>query len=328
MKSHAFGFALLSATALVASAPAQAQNGTLTRSFVSSTGVDTNSCMITAPCQSFAEAYTKVGANGIVAALDPGKYGPLTITGSVTINGNGWAAITAPAIGPDDGPGTGITINAGPFGNVTLTGLEIDGGGAGIDGIVLNSGASLDVSNCVLQNLGTSSRGGNAILMQPGFLNPLNFTISNTTVSNVYNAGITFSPTGETVVHGLIDHVIITNANQFGIWINVPGGNGVSVVTISNSIVRNNNTGILVSNSGSLSIFDVIVDNVTVSGNGVGIEELGNPAPNVLLGRSVITGNSTGVSGAATNTFYTYKDNRINLNGTDGAEALNSFSQQ
>jgi hypothetical protein len=85
MKSHLFGLALLSAIAIVASAPAQAQNGSLTRSFVLSAGADTNPCTITQPCASFAHAYTAVGANGIVAALDPGKYGPLAITGPVTI---------------------------------------------------------------------------------------------------------------------------------------------------------------------------------------------------------------------------------------------------
>src|SRR5580704_3887074 len=134
MKSHIFGLALLSVTAIVTSAPAQAQNGSLTRSFVSSSGSDSNSCMITAPCQSFAQAYTKVGANGIVAAIDPGKYGPIAITGPVTVNGNGWAAITAPATG------NGITIGAGSTDNVTLTGLEIDGAGAAYNGIVFNSG--------------------------------------------------------------------------------------------------------------------------------------------------------------------------------------------
>ena len=61
-----------------------------------------------------------IGENGIIAALDPGKYGPLpNIVTGVTVNGNGWAAITAPA------QGVGITDN-GP-GNVTLIGLEIDG---------------------------------------------------------------------------------------------------------------------------------------------------------------------------------------------------------
>jgi hypothetical protein len=108
MKSHVFGFTLLAVTAIIAIAPAQAQNGTLTRSFVSSAGVDTNPCTVTQPCASFAQAYTKVGADGIVTALDPGKYGPLNIIGPVTIEGNSWASITAPA------NSNGISINAGP----------------------------------------------------------------------------------------------------------------------------------------------------------------------------------------------------------------------
>lgn len=82
-------FILAAALALAVAIPAHAQNGTLTRSFVSSTGVDTNARTIAAPCATFAQAYTKVGVNGIVAALDPGKYGPITITTGVTINGNG-----------------------------------------------------------------------------------------------------------------------------------------------------------------------------------------------------------------------------------------------
>src|ERR1700728_3990372 len=122
MRIPIFPSAIVAAATLVLSLPAQAQNGTLTRSFVSSAGLDSNSCMITAPCATFAEAYTKISANGIIAALDPGKYGALSISGPVTINGNGWAAITAPA------GGNGITVNA-VSGNVNLTGLEVDGAG-------------------------------------------------------------------------------------------------------------------------------------------------------------------------------------------------------
>src|ERR1700722_20244849 len=116
MKSRIFGFAVLAATAIVANTPVQAQNGSLTRSFVSSSGIDTNPCTITQPCATFAQAYTKVVPHRILAPLDPGKYGPLTITGPVTINGNGWAAITGPA-------GGAITITAPPV-NVTLVELE------------------------------------------------------------------------------------------------------------------------------------------------------------------------------------------------------------
>src|ERR1700730_8578334 len=139
---------LLTATFALA-LPAQATN--LTRTFVSAAGSDANPCTITQPCASFAHAYSVTAANGIVAALDPGKYGPLTITGAITINGNGWAAITAPAAR------AGITITAGASDHVALIGLEIDGAGAGYNGIVLNSAGSLTVTNCVVQNFMTGS---------------------------------------------------------------------------------------------------------------------------------------------------------------------------
>src|SRR6202034_2582187 len=156
--------AALALAAAIPAAPAHAQNGNLTRSFVSSAGNDSNPCTITEPCATFAHAYTVIGANGIIAALDPGKYGPIAITGPVTINGNGWAAITAPA------GGNGITIDAGS-GNVFLNGLEIDGAGAAYNGIVFQTGSSLTITNCTLQNFiragGLDFVDGNGILMQP-----------------------------------------------------------------------------------------------------------------------------------------------------------------
>src|SRR3984957_13291177 len=129
--------------ALLPAIPAQATS--LTRTFVSSAGSDSNPCTITQPCATFARAYSLTAANGIIAALDPGKYGPVTITGPVTINGNGWAAITGPA------SGNAITINA-VSGNVALIGLEIDGAGAADTGILYTSGSRLSIRDCTIQN--------------------------------------------------------------------------------------------------------------------------------------------------------------------------------
>src|ERR1700761_9388671 len=120
------------AASLVFAFPAYAQHGTLTRSFVSSSGVGSNPCTIAQPCATFAQAYAQTAPNGIIAALDPGKYGPITISGPITINGNGWAAITALP------QGNGVTINAGSSDNVILKGLEIDGAGAAYNGVVFN----------------------------------------------------------------------------------------------------------------------------------------------------------------------------------------------
>jgi hypothetical protein len=307
---------LLTAT-LALALPAQAS---LTRTFVSAAGSDANPCTITQPCATFAHAYSVTAASGIIAALDPGKYGPLTITGAITINGNGWAAITAPAAG------NGITITAGASDNVALIGLEIDGAGAGYNGVVLNSAGSLTVTNCTVQNFvqnGKDQTTGNGVLMQPT-TGTLAFTITNTTASNNGNVGISFLPaSGSPSANGVIDHVV-ADANSSGIVVNPGAATGGSiVVTVSNSIASNNGGGIIA--SGTSGTLKLSIDNVTISGTGIGIEA-DTPA-NVLLGRSAITGNGTGIYNyTSPNTFYSYQDNRINLNGTDiGGTALNTI---
>jgi hypothetical protein len=311
---------LLTAT-LALALPAQAS---LTRTFVSSAGSDSNPCTITQPCATFAHAYSLTAASGIVAALDPGKYGPLTITGAITINGNGWSAITAPAAG------NGITINAGGSDNVALIGLEIDGAGAGYNGIVLNLAGSLTVTNCTLQNFvqnGSDNTTGNGILMQPT-TGTLAFTITNTTVSNNGFAGISFLPaSGSPNANGVIDHVV-ADANKFGISVQLGFATGGSnVVTISDSIASNNGTDGIFAGNGPAAL-KLSIDNVTVSGNNSGIVAVA-PA-NVLLGRSVITGNNVGVFNTTSpSTIGSYHDNRINLNTIDvSGLAMNTLTPQ
>jgi hypothetical protein len=269
-------FTLLAALP-VCLAPAEAAS--LTRTFVSAAGSDANPCTITQPCATFAHAYSLTAASGIIAALDPGKYGPLTINGPITINGNGWAAITAPAAG------NGITITAGASDNVALIGLEIDGAGAGYNGVVLNSAGSLTVTNCTLQNFAwddSHATTGNGILMQPT-TGTLAFTITNTTASNNGYTGIYFlPPSGSPNANGVIDHVV-TDANGSGIAVNADFATGGSIiVNVSDSIVSNNSSeGINTAGSGSATL-KVSIDNVALSGNLDGIVAF-SPA-NVLLG--------------------------------------------
>jgi hypothetical protein len=308
---------LAAALALAATLPsvqAQAQNGSLTRSFVSSAGLDTNSCMITAPCASFAVAYTKISANGIIAALDPGKYGPLTITGPVTINGNGWAAITGPAAGD------AIIINA-VSGNVILTGIEVDGAGAAYNGIVFNSGSSLTVTNCIVQNFiynvnALPLQSGNGILMQPTS-GTVSFAITNSTFSSNGFVGLYYLPqNGTAIAGGVIDHVDANN-NATAISINTSlVTTGTTQFGISNSLISNNSAGGIFINNGGGAELAVSIDNSSVSSSHNGI--LASGASYINLGRSVITANlNFGVTNSTSpNLFYSYGDNRINGNGS------------
>ena len=281
MKSHVFGFALLSATAIVASAPAQAA-GSLTRTFVASTGVDSNPCTIAQPCATFQAAYNAVAANGIVAALDPGKYGPLNIYQPVTINGNGWAAITAPA------QGTGISINA-VLGNVTLNGLEIDGAGAAYYGIdyTMYYGGNLIVNNCLLQNFveGNGYNGaGSGLAVIAEAQGTANITVANTTFAYNGAAGIYYAgPTTYPNMNFIIDHVMAT-ANGSGIDIVAASATGGSVlVAVSNSVLDNNGTGIAL--SGGLPTVEVMVSDSHIDSNTTAGVQLGSsysPANTIL----------------------------------------------
>jgi hypothetical protein len=130
-------------------------------------------------------------------------------------------------------------------------------------------------------------------------------------------AGILYSPqSGSPDTAGAIDHVLAT-ANGDGIYIN-----GQGAVTLSNSIANNNtDTGIKI-DQGIVSI-----DNVSVSGNNNGISA--QSQVQILLGRSTITGNHTGIlNSTSSNNFYTYADNSINENITDISGPLNTLTLQ
>ena len=57
----------------------------LQRTFVASTGSDSNPCSLPLPCRGFAIAVAAVAPAGEVIVLDSGGYGPVVITQSVSI---------------------------------------------------------------------------------------------------------------------------------------------------------------------------------------------------------------------------------------------------
>src|SRR5438132_14106814 len=105
--SSLFLAALLALCLHVATAQAQ-----LVRTCISmAKGNDSNSsgfCHCTTPCRTFATAHNNTLADGEITVLDPGDYGGLTITKSISINNDsaGEASISV------SGGTAGIIINA------------------------------------------------------------------------------------------------------------------------------------------------------------------------------------------------------------------------
>jgi hypothetical protein len=128
----------LVALAIPSSASAQA-----TRTWVSGVGDDANPCSRTAPCKTFAGAISKTAAGGEINCLDPGGFGGVTITKSLTIKchyteGGVLVAQT-----------NAIVVNAAATDKVTLRGLDINGIGVGaqtsLSGIKVLSAKSVHI---------------------------------------------------------------------------------------------------------------------------------------------------------------------------------------
>ncbi len=157
MKNHVVRTALVFlGCTLLGSSLASAQ---ASRTWVSGVGDDANPCSRTAPCKTFAGAISKTAAGGEISVLDPGGYGAVTITKSMTISGYGEHASILAA-------GTnGININgAGVV--VQLKHLQLDGLGTGLVGICALLAAVLVVDDVSIWGFqtGIQVESGNALI--------------------------------------------------------------------------------------------------------------------------------------------------------------------
>jgi len=201
---------------LATSALAQA-----TRTWVSGVGDDANPCSRTAPCKTFAGAISKTAAAGEINALDPGGFGAVTITKSITIIGfPGVAGVLVSGT-------NGIVVSAGVNDVVTLKGLDINGVGTGLSGILFNSGRALHVEDCLIYEFTTG------IHFAPTTTGDL--FVSRTSIHNNSGGGIDVIPNGAlATAFATLDNVRIEN-NLRG----VRAQDGATV-TITNSVASGN----------------------------------------------------------------------------------------
>ena len=293
---------------LMLGAPVHAQ---ATRTWVSGVGDDVNPCSRTAPCKTFAGAISKTAVNGEINCLDPGGFGTVTITKSITIDCN-------ETFGSILNSGTnGINIPFNSFGagdtrkTVRLRNLSFNGANTGVVGIKITGGAVIAagvvlIENCLVDgNFGGSARGITDERTGGGEL-----YITNTTVRNTGATGIVINPGAGTAAGQRIDatlHNVRVQNSNFGISI------GSAARVMINSSVFSGNTQAGIEVETSFSPVEVNVDNSVTSNNGIGVQNL-NGSVTLRLSNSDITFNATGISGAT----LSFTNNRISGNGSIG----------
>jgi hypothetical protein len=291
------------------SSAAQAQNN---QTFVSSAGVG-NTCTRSAPCGLFSQAYAVTNPGGEIFCVDSGSFGSLNILQSLTVNCTG----TKETIN-----GSIITITTAATDVVVLKGLVVDLNGAtstGIpSGIISFSGSGvLHVEQVSLNN----SKGDrlNGIYFAPN--GPSKLIVADSSITNIGTAGTTagiyIKPVSNSTANVSIERSRIEN-NFFGIVADGTG-NGRIRGLVSDSFITNNvNNGITVATASGLNVV-LTVDNTKVSGNNFGLVANGSNS-GMLVRRSILNNNGTGLFSSNGGVLISYKDNSLNGNFTaDGA---------
>ncbi len=140
------GSACLLGIALALIVSAGSANAQATRTWVSGVGDDANPCSRTAPCKTFPGAISKTAAGGEINVLDPGGFGAVTITKSITIRSDHVEAGVLVS-------GTnGIIISVAATDRVVLEGLDIEGLGTGLNGVQVIGSGNIFIRNCSIRH--------------------------------------------------------------------------------------------------------------------------------------------------------------------------------
>jgi Right handed beta helix region len=289
-------------------ASAQAQ---LVRTCVSlAKGSDANAssqCHCSTPCRTFATAATNTLADGEITVLDPGDYGGLTITRSISINNDsgGEASITV------SGTTTGIIVSATAASYVNLRGITIQGVGFGTTtGLRFNSGFSLTMTNCVVRN-----HTGTGIDFRP--LASSILAVSNTIVADNGADGIHVQVSGPGDSKVVLSRVEAHNNSANGIFVGGPAGVSGSVnATATDSVAAGNGSNgfRVASGGGGSGVASLMITRSVAANNAFGLGANG-PSATLRVGQSTITGNTTGLSAASGASILSYGDNNIDGNG-------------
>lgn len=283
------------AVCLIFSNIAQAQ---ATRTWVSGVGDDANPCSRTAPCKTFAGAISKTAPCGEISVLDPGGFGAVTITKSITINGDGTlAGILSATV-------NAIIVNAGVNDVVVIRSISINGACSGINGIRYLGGRSLRVENCTIT--GVTTHGIDVSHTTTDATKPGELTVENCSFTNIGSVGIRIARNaGQADPSAMINNTRITRAG-FGVDVLNAG-----TATVSNSVISHVANQAVVSENTSI----MNVAGTVLFKNGKGAEALGTSTLNIA--NCDIYGNATGVSVVAGATGNRFGNSRIFQNTTN-----------
>jgi hypothetical protein len=272
-----------------------------TRTWVSGVGDDVNPCSRTAPCKTFAGAISKTAAGGEINVIDPGGFGAVTITKSITIDGAGaQASILALNV-------NGIIVN-GPSITVNLRNLSINGAnGTTGNGIRIVQAGAVNIDNVNIMNFAGAGTNGRGITIET-VTSGVRVTVSNSSIINMENHGIHAVPTGGSV-QLVVDNARIANGGAAGIDLREN-----TAATISRSALVNHRNQAAVRLE--LSSASATISGSVLANNAAGVTNVAaGGAPSVFLYGNTITRNTVAALQINSGTMTSLGNNIIRGNG-------------
>lgn len=296
---------------LTVASMAQAQ---ATRTWVSGVGDDVNPCSRTAPCKTYAGAISKTAKDGEISTLDPGGFGSVTITKSITINGGGGGQGYGSILGAlvTQAILINITDAADVRKSVKLDWLNINGASTGTSGIRMIAGNTLHVENTLID--GFVSHGINVDMntANAGVV----LSVHNTSIRNCAGSGIRTNTVAGGQIKTAISNVHITKC---GTGIDQVNG---TIGSIHDCMISSCTTGIQTAEPSAGSVANI--DSTTLSNNsGVAINVVGGSRARIA--RCIIYQNGTSLAPASN--VDSGGNNNIVGNTTNTAPAGTPFAQ-
>jgi hypothetical protein len=231
--------------------------------WVASYGSDSNFCSRTSPCATFQHAHDVTAFFGIVKAVDAADYGVVTITKSITLDGNGTGAeiTAAPNV-------NAIWVNGSSTDQVNIYNLTINARySAGFSGILASSNTYIE--NVVVW--GDPYYG--VRIAYNGFAPTV--VAKNLTVSGAFSFGVFVGGGSLALRDSAVTH------SDYGVWVASDGAghggtalierseisfngtqglraeglNGGALVRLSDSVITGNGTGIFTADGGQIITF-------------------------------------------------------------------------
>ena len=286
-----------------------------TRTWVSGVGDDANPCSRTAPCKTFAGAISKTAAGGEINCLDPGGFGAVTITKSITIDCTGTlggilavehhrrhhqrrrrrssscaacrstaarrpcrASTASASSRPRRSPSRTCRSSTSAPPRRTAFGIIVNN---------TSDSISLNVINTVITTNGTATSGAGITIVPTG-TGAVVANISNSDIGNNFR-GIFYAGNGTTAGSGSLT---VTNTRMYrntdaGLTV-TSGANGVPTM-LSGLVINNSANGIVLTGSGVQA----------------------------RLGNSVISFNGTAVASTGGAGLQSYQNNQIDFNSNN-----------